>query len=191
MYSGNSANFLSPATRNHLRRLTWTLLGASTLGIYLAPIRIPLARPMQGQWWCLYHILWPCRWHLSLFRIIIYYFAHNQISYFLLPDPKWTQILYLHPQGQTNRRFLSLHQLIPTQKFQVHNLRHLRNLAHNVAQVWQRLVNDVHEWLRLAIHCYWTPKMKMVQCFCLDFVFNIPKKFWVHLATTRGKMANG
>ena len=193
MYLRHLTSFLYPADHNH--RLTCTLLGASTLGAYLAPIRMPMALPMQIQRWCLLHSLWPCRWHWSLFRIIIiYHCSHNQINYFLLPDPKLTHLLYLYPERQTNRRFLSLPTLIPTSqklKFQVHILRHLRNLARNVVQAWQRLVNNAHEWLRLAIHCYWSPKMQMALHFCPDFVFNIPKKSWVRQVIMRGKTANG
>ena len=188
MHSGGSASFLSRITR-HLQplRLKRPLLGALTLDKYLATIRIPLARRM---WRCLSHSLWPCKWHLSLFRIIIInHFSHNQISCFLLrvPDPKLTQVLYLHLR-QPDRQFLLLLQLNPTTsqtfQFQVPNLHHLRNLADNVVQGWRKLVNNVHELLRLAIHRYWSPKM-------LCFVFSIPKKLWVPQVTTRGRMASG
>lgn len=150
MHSGDSASFPSLATRHHqpLLRLTRPLLGASTLDQYLASI--PLTRRIQGLCRCLPHSLWPCRWHLSLFRIIIIinHFTHNQISYFLLlPDPKLTQVLHL--PRQPDRRFLCLLQLNPTTsqifQFQVDNLHHLRNLADNVAQAWRKLVNNVHE----------------------------------------------
>lgn len=151
MHSGDSASFLSPATRHHqpLLRLTRPLLGGLTLDRYLATIRIPLTRRIQGLWPCLSHSLWPCRWHLNLFRIIIiYHCTHNQISYFLLPDPKVTQVLYLQPR-QPDRRFLSLLHLNPTTsqtfQFQVHNLHHLRNLVDNVVQAWRKLVTNVHE----------------------------------------------